>query len=40
VQAAGRVIRAQGDRGVIHLMDDRFAQARVRQLLPAWWPAH
>lgn len=39
VQAAGRVIRAQGDRGVIHLMDDRFAQARVRDLLPTWWPA-
>jgi len=39
VQAAGRVIRARGDRGVIHLMDDRFAQARVRELLPAWWPA-
>jgi DNA excision repair protein ERCC-2 len=40
VQAAGRVIRARSDRGVIHLMDDRFAQARVRELLPAWWPAH
>lgn len=40
VQAAGRVIRAQGDRGVIHLMDDRFGQTRVRGLLPGWWPAY
>ncbi|MBB3102227.1 ATP-dependent DNA helicase [Azomonas macrocytogenes] len=37
IQAAGRVIRTQQDRGVIHLIDDRFAQARIRQLLPAWW---
>ena len=37
VQAAGRVIRTQEDRGVIHLMDDRFAQARVLELLPNWW---
>lgn len=37
VQAAGRVIRTPTDRGVIHLIDDRYAQARVRRLLPAWW---
>jgi DNA excision repair protein ERCC-2 len=37
VQAAGRVIRTLEDRGVIHLIDDRFRQARIRQLLPAWW---
>ena len=37
VQAAGRVIRTQGDRGVVHLMDDRFAQPEIRRLLPAWW---
>ncbi len=36
-QAAGRVIRGEGDRGVVHLMDDRFAQGRVKQLLPQWW---
>ncbi|PIF17534.1 MULTISPECIES: ATP-dependent DNA helicase [unclassified Acidovorax] len=37
VQAAGRVIRTPSDEGVVHLMDDRFAQAQVRALLPAWW---
>ncbi|VVO02515.1 helicase C-terminal domain-containing protein [Pseudomonas fluorescens] len=37
VQAAGRVIRTQQDRGVVMLIDDRFAQARVQQLLPRWW---
>ena len=34
VQAAGRVIRTPADRGVIYLMDDRFARAEVRRLLP------
>lgn len=37
VQAAGRVIRTQSDRGVIYLIDDRFARANVRRLLPGWW---
>jgi len=37
VQAAGRVIRGQSDRGVLMLIDDRFAESRVRQLLPSWW---
>lgn len=37
VQAAGRVIRTQSDRGVVHLMDDRFARPEVQALLPAWW---
>ncbi|NWC01981.1 ATP-dependent DNA helicase [Pseudomonas sp. G1002] len=37
VQAAGRVIRSQQDRGVVMLIDDRFGEARVRQLLPRWW---
>ncbi|MHA5541882.1 helicase C-terminal domain-containing protein, partial [Pseudomonas aeruginosa] len=37
VQAAGRVIRSRSDRGVVHLIDDRFAQAKVRRLLPGWW---
>nr|WP_314543701.1 ATP-dependent DNA helicase [uncultured Pseudomonas sp.] len=41
VQAAGRVIRSQQDRGVVMLIDDRFGEQRVRQLLPRWWtPAH
>ena len=34
---AGRVIRTPDDVGVLHLMDDRFARAEVRDLLPAWW---
>jgi DNA excision repair protein ERCC-2 len=37
VQAAGRVIRSEDDRGVVHLLDDRFGQPGVRALLPAWW---
>ncbi|HTH60422.1 MAG TPA: ATP-dependent DNA helicase [Paraburkholderia sp.] len=37
VQAAGRVIRTENDRGVVHLLDERFARADVRALLPAWW---
>lgn len=37
VQAAGRVIRSQQDRGVVMLIDDRFGESRVRQLLPRWW---
>ncbi len=37
VQAAGRVIRTTDDRGVIYLIDDRYAQPEVRELLPGWW---
>ncbi|HEY0843826.1 MAG TPA: ATP-dependent DNA helicase [Noviherbaspirillum sp.] len=37
VQAAGRVIRTQTDRGVVYLMDDRFARPDVLRLLPTWW---
>lgn len=37
VQAAGRVIRTTSDRGVLYLIDDRFAEPRVRRLLPGWW---
>ncbi|MEO6920444.1 MAG: ATP-dependent DNA helicase [Collimonas sp.] len=37
VQAAGRVIRTQQDRGVVFLIDDRFARPEIKQLLPAWW---
>jgi DNA excision repair protein ERCC-2 len=37
VQAAGRVIRTQEDKGVVYLIDDRFARPAVRGLLPAWW---
>jgi DNA excision repair protein ERCC-2 len=37
VQAAGRVIRTESDQGSVYLIDDRFRQAKVRALLPAWW---
>jgi len=36
-QAAGRVIRTPEDQGVIWLIDDRFLQPQIRNLLPAWW---
>lgn len=39
VQAAGRVVRTLEDTGVVTLIDDRFGQRQVRELLPAWWPA-
>lgn len=37
LQAAGRVIRSESDHGVLWLMDERYAQAQIRALLPAWW---
>ena len=37
VQAAGRVIRTRTDRGVVFLIDDRFARTEIRRLLPQWW---
>ncbi|MEY4564701.1 MAG: hypothetical protein RLZZ618_3978 [Pseudomonadota bacterium] len=37
VQAAGRVIRTTEDRGVVHLMDDRFLKPAALRLLPTWW---
>lgn len=37
VQAAGRVIRGQDDKGVVVLIDDRFAEGRVKALFPRWW---
>ena len=37
VQAAGRVIRTQSDQGTLYLIDDRFAEPKVQQLLPRWW---
>ena len=37
VQAAGRVIRTTQDRGVLYLIDDRYAQREVQALLPSWW---
>ncbi|NLV57313.1 MAG: DEAD/DEAH box helicase family protein [Clostridiales bacterium] len=37
VQAAGRVIRTQEDRGVILLLDERYYQPEYAQLLPEHW---
>ncbi len=37
VQAAGRIIRSTSDRGVLDLVDDRFAQPEIRACLPRWW---
>ena len=36
-QAAGRLIRSESDRGVVLLIDHRFTEARVRNLLPNSW---
>lgn len=37
MQAAGRVIRREGDRGVIVLIDDRFRDPIYRKLIPGLW---
>ena len=37
LQAIGRVIRSETDRGVVMLIDARFAEQRYRRLFPAWW---
>ena len=37
LQAAGRVIRDEKDRGVVVLIDDRYAQPEMMRLLPAHW---
>ncbi|NGM88111.1 ATP-dependent DNA helicase [Parapusillimonas sp. SGNA-6] len=37
VQAAGRVIRSQSDRGVVYLIDDRYLRPNIQALLPHWW---
>ena len=37
LQAAGRVIRTETDRGVVLLMDMRYGEEKVRELLPPHW---
>jgi DNA excision repair protein ERCC-2 len=37
LQATGRVIRAETDRGIIVLLGERFTHARYRRLFPAHW---
>jgi len=39
LQAIGRVIRSEADRGVVLLIDTRFGERRYRELFPAWWRA-
>lgn len=37
LQAAGRVIRSETDRGVVILIDDRYGERGMRELFPAHW---
>ncbi len=37
MQAAGRVIRTAGDKGIILLLDDRFLRNDYRELFPREW---
>jgi DNA excision repair protein ERCC-2 len=37
LQATGRVIRTDADRGIIVLIDERFTQRRYRHLFPTHW---
>lgn len=40
LQAAGRVIRSKRDRGVVLLIDRRYAQHRYRTCFPLHWQVH
>lgn len=41
LQAVGRVIRTEQDRGIVLLVDDRFARSSYRKLFPhEWQPLH
>lgn len=37
LQAAGRIIRDEKDKGVLLLLDRRFSDPKIRQILPAHW---
>ncbi len=37
LQAAGRVIRSEKDKGFVILIDGRFAGRKYRDLFPSWW---
>jgi DNA excision repair protein ERCC-2 len=39
LQAVGRLIRTETDRGIVLLIDDRFARRSQRDLFPGWWEA-
>lgn len=38
LQAVGRLIRTESDRGGVLLIDHRFREHRYRVLFPDWWP--
>lgn len=40
LQAAGRVIRTQSDKGVVVLLDERFNQSHYKRLYPSEWSHH
>ena len=40
LQAAGRVIRTETDRGVVLLIDARYRQEKYRALMPPHWDVH
>lgn len=40
MQAAGRLIRSENDKGLILLLDQRYARPDYRQLFPEEWTAH
>ncbi len=37
LQAVGRLIRTESDRGMALLIDERYRQHRYKQLFPDWW---
>ena len=37
LQATGRVIRTESDRGIVVLIDERFTHSRYRRLYPPYW---
>ena len=37
LQAAGRVIRRDTDKGIVILIDDRYAEDRYKMLFPPQW---
>jgi DNA excision repair protein ERCC-2 len=37
LQATGRVIRSETDRGMVLLIDARFGERRYQKLFPKWW---
>ncbi len=37
MQAAGRVIRSESDRGIVVLIDERYADPNIQRLFPKYW---